>query len=120
MREQSMQRTIVRPDKLDLDSPGRRDYSARPRARLSLGRLPHPAYRVCRARARANEGLVSFGSNHGNEYEGPIVLKHLVRDINIDDVIGRIILVPVLNPAAFRRHAGKYARRRREPQSGLR
>jgi hypothetical protein len=51
--------------------------------------------------AKDGQGLVSFGSNHGNEYEGPCVLKHLVRDIRMEDVRGRIILIPVLNPAAF-------------------
>jgi len=47
------------------------------------------------------QGLVAFGSNHGNEYEGPVVLKHLLREISISDVRGRVILIPVLNPAAF-------------------
>jgi predicted deacylase len=45
---------------------------------------------------------VAFGSNHGNEYEGPVALKHLLREISLDDVRGRIILIPVLNPSAFR------------------
>lgn len=47
------------------------------------------------------QGLVAFGSNHGNEYEGPMALKHLLREIRIEDVRGRIILIPILNPAAF-------------------
>src|SRR5690606_25924542 len=42
------------------------------------------------------------GSNHGNEYEGPVALKHLLRQIKTEDVLGRIILLPVLNVAAFR------------------
>ncbi len=52
--------------------------------------------------AKPGRGLVAFGSNHGNEYEGPVALKHLMREIATEDVLGRIILVPVLNPAAFR------------------
>ena len=28
--------------------------------------------------ANPGEGLVAFGSNHGNEYEGPVALKHLL------------------------------------------
>lgn len=51
--------------------------------------------------ARDGQGLVAFGSNHGNEYEGPMALKHLLREIRIEDVRGRIILIPILNPAAF-------------------
>ena len=38
----------------------------------------------------------------GNEYEGPVALKHLLREIDDSEVQGRIILVPVLNPGAFR------------------
>jgi predicted deacylase len=45
---------------------------------------------------------VAFGANHGNEYEGPIAIKHLMAEIDLARVTGRIILVPVLNPAAFR------------------
>ena len=48
------------------------------------------------AGVRPGQGLVSFGSNHGNEYEGPITLHHLMREIDIADVRGRIIIVPVL------------------------
>jgi N-alpha-acetyl-L-2,4-diaminobutyrate deacetylase len=52
--------------------------------------------------AKAGEGLAAFGANHGNEYEGPVALKHLLREIRTEDVLGRLILVPVLNVAAFR------------------
>ena len=45
---------------------------------------------------------MSFGSNHGNEYEGPVVLKNLLSEIKTEDVLGRIIFIPVLNPSAFR------------------
>ena len=45
---------------------------------------------------------MAFGSNHGNEYEGPVVLKRLLGEIQLEDVRGRIILIPVLNPSAFR------------------
>ena len=54
--------------------------------------------------AQTGRGLVAFGSNHGNEYEGPIAIKRLLQEISPADVLGRIILIPVLNMAAF--HAG--------------
>jgi predicted deacylase len=38
-----------------------------------------------------------FGGNHGDEYEGPVTLLKLARDIRPDRVRGRIILVPALN-----------------------
>jgi N-alpha-acetyl-L-2,4-diaminobutyrate deacetylase len=51
--------------------------------------------------AEEGHGLVAFGSTHGNEYEGPVALKHLVADLSADDARGRVILIPVLNVAAF-------------------
>ena len=52
--------------------------------------------------AEPGRGVVAFGSNHGNEYEGPVALKHLMREIHTEDVRGRIILIPVLNAPASR------------------
>jgi predicted deacylase len=51
--------------------------------------------------AQAGKGLVAFGANHGDELEGPVALKKLLREIRQEDVRGRIIIVPVLNAAAF-------------------
>ena len=51
--------------------------------------------------AQPGKGVVAFGSTHGNEYEGPVALKNLLAKINLDDVTGRIIFVPVLNIEAF-------------------
>src|SRR3954447_14305093 len=99
-----MQRTIVRPDRLDLDSPGRRDYWVALEHDSIWGDHLLPLTVLVGPDAQPGRGLVAFGSNHGNEYEGPIVLKHLLGEISLADVLGRIILVPVLNPSAF--HAG--------------
>jgi len=96
-----MQRIIVRPDKLDLDSPGRRDYWVALEHDSIWGDHLLPLTVLVGPDAKPGRGLVAFGSNHGNEYEGPMALKHLVRELRIDDVQGRIILVPVLNPSAF-------------------
>jgi predicted deacylase len=97
-----MARTIVRPFQIDLDSPGRRDYWLALEHDSIWGDHLIPLTVFVGPDAQPGQGLVAFGSNHGNEYEGPVVLKHLLREIRIADVIGRIILVPVLNPAAFR------------------
>lgn len=42
------------------------------------------------------------GANHGDEYEGPIALFDLALTINLQDVSGRIIIVPAMNYPAFR------------------
>jgi hypothetical protein len=45
--------------------------------------------------ARPGQGVVAFGSTHGNEYEGPVALKHLLGMIDLADVTGRVILTHV-------------------------
>lgn len=97
-----MSRTIVRPQLLDLDSPGRRDYWLALEHDTIWGDHLIPLTVWVGPDARPSEGLVAFGSNHGNEYEGPCVLKGLMREIREEDVRGRIIFIPVLNPSAFR------------------
>jgi len=96
-----MPRTVARPNQLDLDSPGRRDYWLALEHDSIWGDHLLPLTVWVGPQACEGRGLVAFGSNHGNEYEGPVALKHLLREIKIDDVIGRIIIVPVLNVAAF-------------------
>lgn len=97
-----MSREIVRPQQLDFDTPGRRDYWVALEHDSIWGDHLIPMTVLVGPKARPGQGLVAFGSNHGNEYEGPIVLHHLQREIDVADVEGRIILVPVLNVAAFR------------------
>lgn len=96
-----MTRRVVRPDRLDLDSPGRRDYWVALEHDSVWGDHLIPLTVFVGPRARDGQGLVAFGSNHGNEYEGPVALKHLLREIDPNDALGRVILVPVLNPSAF-------------------
>lgn len=96
-----MQRPTLRPDQLDLDSPGRRDYFVALEHDSIWGDHLIPLTVFVGPEAQAGRGLVAFGSNHGNEYEGPVALKHVSREIKLDDVRGRIILIPMLNPPAF-------------------
>ena len=42
------------------------------------------------------------GANHGDEYEGPIALFGLARELEPAQVTGRIIIVPAMNYPAFR------------------
>lgn len=41
------------------------------------------------------------GANHGDEYEGPIALMDLAQNAPLNEVTGRIILVPMMNYPAF-------------------
>jgi N-alpha-acetyl-L-2,4-diaminobutyrate deacetylase len=97
-----MARKIVRPHALDLDSPGRRDYWVALEHDSIWGDYLIPLTVFVGPKAEPGKGLVAFGANHGNEYEGPMVLKGLSHEIKLKDVLGRIILVPVLNASAFK------------------
>ena len=40
--------------------------------------------------------------NHGDEYEGQIALSHLIRELDVTELSGRVIILPALNlPAAM-------------------
>lgn len=41
------------------------------------------------------------GANHGDEYEGPIALFDLARTLRLEEVSGRVIIVPAMNLPAF-------------------
>jgi predicted deacylase len=53
------------------------------------------------------------GGNHGDEYEGPIVISELIRDLDPGAIEGRLILLPAINV-----HAA-IAGRRTSPVDGL-
>ena len=42
------------------------------------------------------------GGNHGDEFEGPVVLRRFIHELEPSDVQGRIIIVPGLNHAAVK------------------
>lgn len=96
-----MVRQIVPAHQVDMESPGRRDYLVALHHTSVCGNHLIPLTVIVGPQAKPGEGLVAFGGNHGNEYEGPVAVKHLLTEIDTDDVLGRIVLVPVLNVAAF-------------------
>ena len=97
-----MPRQIVNASQLDLESPGRRDYWVALGHTSIWGSHLLPLTVIVGPQAKPGEGLSAFGACHGNEYEGPVALKHLLREIRTEDVLGRIVIIPVLNVASFR------------------
>ena len=97
-----MARIVATPLELDLETPGRRDYLVSLEHDSIWGEFLIPLTVLVGPQAKPGQGLVAFGSNHGNEYEGPVVIKNLLQEIETDAVLGRIILMPVLNLPAFR------------------
>jgi N-alpha-acetyl-L-2,4-diaminobutyrate deacetylase len=53
------------------------------------------------ARNGDGPGAILTGANHGEEYEGPIALQHLANSIDLDQVRGCIIIIPMMNYPAF-------------------
>jgi len=62
--------------------------------RSAYGHIPIP---VLVARRGAGPTVLLTGGVHGDEYEGPIALMRLMRDLQLEKVNGRIIIVPALN-----------------------
>lgn len=49
--------------------------------------------------------VILEGGNHGDEYEGPITLGELIRDLDPSEVQGRLIFIPAINqPAVLAAH----------------
>jgi len=63
------------------------------------GVIPFPA-----ASIKNGDGpvVVVTGAVHGDEYEGPVVISELIRQIQVDDVRGHLILLPSFNAPAMR------------------
>lgn len=63
---------------------------------------------------RNGEGPTALltGGNHGDEYEGPIALFDLATSLRLEEISGRVIIVPAMNYPAFR------AARRTSPIDG--
>jgi N-alpha-acetyl-L-2,4-diaminobutyrate deacetylase len=57
--------------------------------------------------------VILQGGNHGDEYEGPIALGELIRDLDPSTISGRLVIVPAVNLPAV------VAGRRTSPVDGL-
>lgn len=53
--------------------------------------------------ARRGDGptVLLTGANHGDEYEGSVAIMHLMRELKLDQLQGRLILIPALNFPAY-------------------
>jgi predicted deacylase len=95
-------RSLIEPEDLDFERLGRRDYLVRFEHPSLWGAYLMPVTVLVGAEAEPERGLLATGSTHGDEYEGPVAIKHLLRQIRAEDVTGRIVLIPVLNVMAFK------------------
>jgi predicted deacylase len=102
---------ITPVSEVDWDAPGARFYHLPFTLDNTWGRVRIPLYI-----ATANQPgptIVAIGGTHGDEYEGPVGLKNLIRELDPARLVaGRLIVIPVLNVPAFR------AARRDSPLDG--
>ena len=73
-------------------------------------RLPHSVHRsayghiaipIAVAKNGAGPTVLLTGGVHGDEYEGPIALARLIRELDLSKLTGRLIVVPAVNYPAF-------------------
>jgi len=98
---------------VDLDKPGRQ---------AGFLMIPHSPHEDAWGATRVPVGVIANGhgptvilegGNHGDEYEGQIVIGELIRDLDPNSVQGRLILMPAVNVHAV------HAARRVSPVDGL-
>jgi uncharacterized protein len=86
---------------VDLESEGKHaGYLRLPHSvhRSAYGWLPIP---IASIRNGAGPAVLVMAGNHGDEYEGQILVSELIREVAAGDVSGQLILLPMANaPAA--------------------
>jgi N-alpha-acetyl-L-2,4-diaminobutyrate deacetylase len=100
-RTEAVKRAIVAPAAIDFATPGRRDYFVRFEHPTYWGDFLVPVTVIAGREQTPGRGVVAIGATHGNEYEGPVAIKHLLRELQPERVRGRVILIPTLNVPAF-------------------
>lgn len=96
-----MEQTLINTD-IDFEQPGKQ---------VSVLRLPHSsnasaygviAIPIAVLKNAAGPTVMLMAGNHGDEYEGPVTLGKLIRDLDPAIIHGRLIILPAANfPAAM-------------------
>lgn len=92
------------PDEVDFDKPGKHHYRLGFHLDSGWGfsLVPLTVINGTRPQASGSQspGLAVFGGTHGNEWEGQVAVKRLCRQLNPNEISGRIILMPQLSQSA--------------------
>ncbi len=86
---------------LDFTSPGKRSGDLRLKYsdnQTPLGYIPIPAGVIING---TGPTILLTGGVHGDEFEGPISLVKFLRETNVDDIQGRVIIFPAINAPAL-------------------
>lgn len=96
----SVKTMIVTP--IDFEQDGKQsDFLRLPHSanRNGFGWIPIPI--ICIKNGDGPTAIL-FGGNHGDEYEGMVALMKLARELEVDHVQGRVIIIPALNYPAVK------------------
>lgn len=107
-----MERTLIATD-IDFDREGKQVSILRlpcSTDKSGYGIIPLP---IAVIKNGSGPTVLLMGANHGDEFEGPVTLGKLIRDLEPSQIRGRLIILPAANfPAAI-------AGRRNSPLDGL-
>jgi predicted deacylase len=96
---------------LDLDAPGKQVGRLElPRSNNSSG-WSHLFIPIVTVRGGDGPTAVVFGGVHGDEPEGQVAALNLARDARVEDVPGRLIIIPCASIEARALHAPVALRR---------
>jgi predicted deacylase len=100
MNSTSVSNNPIRSE-VDFDEQGKHaGYLRLPHSvhRSAYGWLPIPIVSIRNGKGPV---VLVMAGNHGDEYEGQILVSELIREVNVSDVSGQLILLPTANaPAA--------------------
>jgi predicted deacylase len=91
---------IFDPSTIDWDRPGKNHYQVAFPLDGNWGYSLIPLTVINGRKGTNPNGIVAFGGTHGNEWEGPVAIKRLCRDLDADLLSGRVILIPQLSESA--------------------
>lgn len=87
-------------DDLDLESDGRRLHALRIAHPLNDSPFHSVVVPIAVIRNGPGPTALLVGGVHGDEFEGPVALRNLLRRLEPERIAGRVIVIPTLNPPA--------------------
>ena len=82
---------------LDFESDGKRFGSLDLRFsdnHHAFDKIPVPVIVICNG---SGPSVLLTAGTHGDEYEGQVILRHLIHELSPADICGRVIILPALN-----------------------
>src|SRR5581483_8858702 len=102
--ERAMPTVVFDPARIDFEKPGVHHYQLAFHLDSTWGYSLVPLTIINGLRPAGPEGtprgIVVFGGTHGNEWEGPVAVKRLCRELDPAEISGRVILIPQLSESA--------------------